>query len=179
MRGLSHESGFDRKIWQFPVVLVPLGTADAPDSVVLRPVDSVDGMTAQSVSIDEALLCRMAGELMAVAGRGGRVFGFDAQAAGDDRMGVSGRCGGRVGLGAMRGYFAASRNLKVAATQGTNSVRASGTTSMRAGRRPAYSPSTWTCTRESEGARRATSRARRVVTPGIRAFCFRATTPIK
>ncbi len=27
VRRLSHESGFDRQIWQFPVVLIPLGTA--------------------------------------------------------------------------------------------------------------------------------------------------------
>lgn len=71
VRRLSHESGFDRRVWQFPVVLIPLGTAEAPDSVVLRPVDSVDGMTAQSVGMDEALLCRMARELLALEGIGG------------------------------------------------------------------------------------------------------------
>ena len=49
VRRLSHESGFDREVWQFPVILIPLGTPTAPDSVVLRPIDSVDGMTAQSV----------------------------------------------------------------------------------------------------------------------------------
>ena len=56
VRRLSQESGYDREIWQFPVILIPLGTAGAPDSVVLRPVDSVDGMTAQSVVIGEHLL---------------------------------------------------------------------------------------------------------------------------
>src|SRR5262249_5312556 len=40
VRRLSHESGFDRRIWQFPVVLIPVGTPGRPDSVVLRPVDS-------------------------------------------------------------------------------------------------------------------------------------------
>ena len=49
MRRWSHESGFDRQVWQFPVVLIPFGTADRPDSVVLRPIDSVDGMTASVV----------------------------------------------------------------------------------------------------------------------------------
>ncbi len=71
VRRLSHESGFDREVWQFPVVLAPLGTAGAPDSVVLRPVDSVDGMTAQSVAMNSDLLCRMARELLAIAGVGG------------------------------------------------------------------------------------------------------------
>jgi GMP synthase (glutamine-hydrolysing) len=56
VRQLSHESGYDRKVWQFPVILIPLGTAGAPDSVVLRPVDSVDGMTAQSILMDDELL---------------------------------------------------------------------------------------------------------------------------
>ena len=71
VRRLSHESGFDRTIWQFPVVLIPLGVAGRPDSVVLRPVDSVDGMTAQSVSMPPDLLARMAAELLTVEGVAG------------------------------------------------------------------------------------------------------------
>ena len=51
VRKLSHESGFDQTVWQFPVVLIPLGTPQRPDSVVLRPVDSVDGMTARAVRL--------------------------------------------------------------------------------------------------------------------------------
>ena len=60
VRQLSEESGFEQKVWQFPVILAPFGTENAPDSVVLRPIDSVDGMTAQSVGMDEDLLDRMA-----------------------------------------------------------------------------------------------------------------------
>jgi GMP synthase (glutamine-hydrolysing) len=71
VRRLSHSSGFDRQVWQFPVVLIPLGAEAAPDSVVLRPVDSVDGMTAQSVGMPEVLLRSMAAELLAVPGVGG------------------------------------------------------------------------------------------------------------
>jgi GMP synthase (glutamine-hydrolysing) len=66
VRRLSHESGYDRQVWQFPVILIPLGTAGAPESVVLRPVDSVDGMTAQSVPMDQALRERICAELMAI-----------------------------------------------------------------------------------------------------------------
>lgn len=68
VRRLSHESGFDHRIWQFPVILIPLGTADSPDSVVLRPVHSVDGMTAQSVLMDRGLLRKMCGELLELEG---------------------------------------------------------------------------------------------------------------
>jgi GMP synthase (glutamine-hydrolysing) len=68
VRRRSHESGFDKKVWQFPVVLIPVGSAERPDSVVLRPIDSVDGMTAQSVSMDEPLLRSIAAELLEIEG---------------------------------------------------------------------------------------------------------------
>lgn len=68
VRALSHEAGFDREVWQFPVILIPLGAPGMPDSVVLRPIDSVDGMTAQSVPMPEPLLGRMRDELLAIPG---------------------------------------------------------------------------------------------------------------
>jgi GMP synthase (glutamine-hydrolysing) len=68
VRRLSHESGFDKRVWQFPVVLIPVGSEGHPDSVVLRPVDSVDGMTAQSVVMDEPLLHSMVQALVEVEG---------------------------------------------------------------------------------------------------------------
>jgi GMP synthase (glutamine-hydrolysing) len=45
-----------------------VGTSGAPDSVVLRPVDSVDGMTAESAAMPSELLSRMAGELLSLPG---------------------------------------------------------------------------------------------------------------
>jgi len=71
VRRLSHESGFDSTIWQFPVVLIPFGIAARPDSVVLRPIDSVDGMTARAVRIPWDLLGKMVRELMEVEGVAG------------------------------------------------------------------------------------------------------------
>jgi GMP synthase (glutamine-hydrolysing) len=71
VRRLSHAGGFDKRIWQFPVILIPLGIPGAPDSVVLRPVDSVDGMTARSVAIDPPLLNEMCAELMQQEGIAG------------------------------------------------------------------------------------------------------------
>ena len=53
------------------MILIPLGTAAAPDSVVLRPVDSVDGMTAQSVGMDESLLRQMCAEVLSINGIAG------------------------------------------------------------------------------------------------------------
>ena len=71
VRRLSLASGFDTSIWQFPVVLIPVGSAARPDSVVLRPIDSVDGMTASAVRIPADLLAKMARELMEVEGVAG------------------------------------------------------------------------------------------------------------
>jgi GMP synthase (glutamine-hydrolysing) len=71
VRRQSHKSGFDRQVWQFPVVLIPLGTAESPDSVVLRPIHSVDGMTARSVSMEPELLSRISAELLAHEGIAG------------------------------------------------------------------------------------------------------------
>jgi GMP synthase (glutamine-hydrolysing) len=68
VRRLSHESGFDKQVWQFPVVLIPVGSPSRPDSVVLRPIDSVDGMTAQSVAMSEQLLRQITGELLDLDG---------------------------------------------------------------------------------------------------------------
>lgn len=68
VRRLSEESGFDAQVWQFPVVLIPIGMGAAPDSVVLRPIHSVDGMTAQVVRMPNELLQRMTSELLAVDG---------------------------------------------------------------------------------------------------------------
>ncbi len=66
VRRISHSSGFDGTVWQFPVILIPLGSGEAPDSVVLRPVDSVDGMTARSVAMPPDLLDHLCKELMAM-----------------------------------------------------------------------------------------------------------------
>jgi GMP synthase (glutamine-hydrolysing) len=68
VRRLSEESGFEATIWQFPVVLIPLGLDSCPDSIVLRPVDSVDGMTAQSAPIPEPLLGSITSEILTEPG---------------------------------------------------------------------------------------------------------------
>jgi GMP synthase (glutamine-hydrolysing) len=66
VREMCHESGFDAKVWQFPVILIPLGTGESRDSVVLRPIQSVDGMTADSVAMPDELLHEISARLMAI-----------------------------------------------------------------------------------------------------------------
>ncbi|MBZ5602184.1 MAG: glutamine-hydrolyzing GMP synthase [Acidobacteriia bacterium] len=69
VRRLAHD--FDQTIWQFPVVLIPFGTEEKPDAVVLRPIDSVDGMTARAVRMPEDLLQKIVCELQTVEGIAG------------------------------------------------------------------------------------------------------------
>ncbi|HUA87039.1 MAG TPA: glutamine-hydrolyzing GMP synthase [Bryobacteraceae bacterium] len=71
VRHFSRRSGFEATVWQFPVVLLPVGTAERPDSVVLRPIDSVDGMTARAVRMPAGLLDSLARELREIPGIGG------------------------------------------------------------------------------------------------------------
>jgi GMP synthase (glutamine-hydrolysing) len=71
VRRISHETGLDHDLWQFPVVLIPFGTAERPDSVVLRPIDSVDGMTARAVRMPVVVLDQIVKELKALDGIAG------------------------------------------------------------------------------------------------------------
>jgi GMP synthase (glutamine-hydrolysing) len=71
VRKLTKESGFDALIWQNPVILIPFGASDNPNSVVLRPIDSVDGMTASAVRMPADLLETMTQELRGIKGIAG------------------------------------------------------------------------------------------------------------
>ena len=66
VRDLCQSSGFDAQVWQFPVILIPLGAGESRDSIVLRPIRSVDGMTADSVAMPDELLREISARLMSV-----------------------------------------------------------------------------------------------------------------
>lgn len=68
VRQISVDTGFESKVWQFPVVLIPLGTVDRPDSIVLRPIQSVDGMTADATPIPSDVLSGMIAQLREIEG---------------------------------------------------------------------------------------------------------------
>jgi GMP synthase (glutamine-hydrolysing) len=68
VRSMSLASHFEYEVWQFPVVILPVGVVGKPDSVVLRPVFSVDGMTASAVIMPEGLLADLTKELMEIEG---------------------------------------------------------------------------------------------------------------
>jgi GMP synthase (glutamine-hydrolysing) len=64
VRAFSLQSGFEQQVWQFPVVLLPLGTETSSESVVLRPIDSVDGMTADVVLMNPDKLEKLTKRLL-------------------------------------------------------------------------------------------------------------------
>ncbi len=71
VRKLTHESGFDALTWQNPVILIPVGALNDHNSIVLRPIHSVDGMTASVVQMPATLLEKVVNELRAVTGIAG------------------------------------------------------------------------------------------------------------
>jgi GMP synthase (glutamine-hydrolysing) len=66
VRKFCLHSGFEDLVWQFPVVLIPVGTEGARESVVLRPIHSVDGMTAHVVLMEETSLQQLTKQLLAL-----------------------------------------------------------------------------------------------------------------
>ena len=68
VRRLCLDTGFEDRVWQFPVVLLPIGTKQARESVVLRPINSVDGMTADVVLMPGEMLERLTAQLLQLPG---------------------------------------------------------------------------------------------------------------
>jgi GMP synthase (glutamine-hydrolysing) len=71
VRKLTKETRFDAIIWQNPVILIPVGALNDHNSIVLRPIDSVDGMTASAVRMPASLLENMVKELRTLTGIAG------------------------------------------------------------------------------------------------------------
>ncbi len=66
VRNVCLATGFEDKVWQFPVILMPLGTDEARESIVLRPINSVDGMTADVVLMPPDALNPLTAQLLAL-----------------------------------------------------------------------------------------------------------------
>jgi GMP synthase (glutamine-hydrolysing) len=68
VREFSLATGFEQQVWQMPVVLLPIGTEDRTESIVLRPINSVDGMTADVVLMRPEALDELTAKLLALPG---------------------------------------------------------------------------------------------------------------
>lgn len=67
--GFIAKSGLASILWQFPVIVIPLAKrGSSGDTVVLRPVESVDGMTAQFSRVNIDVWRGLARELMRYEG---------------------------------------------------------------------------------------------------------------
>jgi GMP synthase (glutamine-hydrolysing) len=62
VRSTLEESGLTDSVWQFPVISIPLSFGGG-ETIVLRPVNSTDGMTANFARLPQDLLLRLAGEI--------------------------------------------------------------------------------------------------------------------
>jgi len=63
-----HRANMYDQIWQFPVVLVPFGVVAGQESIVLRPIDSQEAMTAEAIALPEDVLKRMTERLLQLEG---------------------------------------------------------------------------------------------------------------
>jgi GMP synthase (glutamine-hydrolysing) len=61
------ENGLYQRVWQCPVVLVPLGRTGG-ETIVVRPITSVDGMTAQVAQLPPAKVEALAKKIKALPG---------------------------------------------------------------------------------------------------------------
>jgi len=75
LRGADHvvtnlisEFGLYDHIWQFPVVLLPLGKSEGNECVVLRPVESAEAMTASAYRLDVKFLKSANEQITAIPG---------------------------------------------------------------------------------------------------------------
>ncbi|MDP6561637.1 MAG: glutamine-hydrolyzing GMP synthase [Candidatus Peribacteraceae bacterium] len=59
-------AGLYETIWQFPVVLLPFGTSEGGLSVVLRPVESQEAMTASAVDLPKETVSVMTERLLSL-----------------------------------------------------------------------------------------------------------------
>lgn len=56
------------QIWQFPVVLLPFGTSDGGQSIVLRPIESQEAMTATAVHLPDEVLTTISERILSLEG---------------------------------------------------------------------------------------------------------------
>lgn len=64
----AKKAGLWEKIWQFPVVLIPIGSAKGKESIVLRPVYSRDAMTVQFADLPQPFVQKLAQKLLKITG---------------------------------------------------------------------------------------------------------------
>ncbi len=67
VRSFVEEKGILKEIWQFPVITIPL-SFNGGETIVLRPICSRDGMTAEYYKMDSKLLYELADRVLSFEG---------------------------------------------------------------------------------------------------------------
>jgi GMP synthase (glutamine-hydrolysing) len=67
VRSRMEEHNLTANVWQFPVVLVPISFAGG-ETIILRPVNSEDGMTASFARLPERVLRTIAADIVSLPG---------------------------------------------------------------------------------------------------------------
>ncbi|EKO76719.1 GMP synthase (glutamine-hydrolyzing) [Leptospira sp. Fiocruz LV3954] len=75
VESVIRKAGLYNRIWQMPVVLLPIGEKENEKSIVLRPVESQEAMTANFFPMERSLLQKIKTEVLKV--RGIRYVFFD------------------------------------------------------------------------------------------------------
>lgn len=70
---LTEKAGLQKKIWQFPVILLPLSFGRG-ETIVLRPIESQEAMTVNFYRMDGVLLQRIVNQLLRLPGIGAVLY---------------------------------------------------------------------------------------------------------
>jgi len=73
MKAITENGLYDR-IWQCPVVLLPLDVDGKGEAIVLRPVFSLEAMTAKFAEIDGKIVREIAEKIMKIKGVGAVMY---------------------------------------------------------------------------------------------------------
>lgn len=65
---LRKDDAWHRRVWQFPVVLLPFGLQAGGQSIVLRPIESTDAMTANAAHLPQGMLKDITERILALDG---------------------------------------------------------------------------------------------------------------
>ncbi len=66
IRTIIENRGLYESVWQFPVILLPIGVTPETESIILRPIQSENAMTATAVIFPPDVLKEMAESLMEI-----------------------------------------------------------------------------------------------------------------
>lgn len=68
IRAIMMAHDLDQEVWQFPVILLPIGSTPGTESIILRPIQSENAMTATAVIFSETVLRDMSAAVMNIPG---------------------------------------------------------------------------------------------------------------